>query len=140
LRDDGFNGSVAYQRAVAEFSPLQAAGTDGELVAALALAARGRTPVSVTERVSWVMQNLALPWAEVEVEGVPDCGAVSLLDWAKRDPGEFFKLYDSRLLPSRSQLDDVERMEDDGRELAGLMGALLRAQRADVSRETGESG
>ena len=80
-----------------------------------------------------------MPVGEISADSVPDSGAVSLLKWARGDPGEFFKTYHSKLLPTRGQLDDAERIEDYGQELTGLLSFLRRAVQADGEAETDDT-
>lgn len=92
---------------------------------------------SLRADVKWVYDSLAsyqealdadrgAEWLRKNRGTAPGPGAISLLVWAgDGNSGEFFKSVWSKLIPTRGQLDESERFEDDGREVDDLIVKVL---------------
>lgn len=70
----------------------------------LAQAAQGRT-VSRWANLEWVHQNLLIDPGEIDPDTVPSAGAPAMLQWAKEEPKEFWRQFNTRL--------DVQEEKDD---------------------------
>jgi hypothetical protein len=115
-------GSKDYKRS----SPEQAAW----YCAYLTNLAKKRTATRQTE-VAWAQQHLEVPWPQIDKKLVPSAMAVALLKWAKENKGEFITSIYKSQLPTRKQVEQQARMEDDGSELIQLIDKLERLAKED---------
>ena len=78
-------------------------------------------------QVAWVFRHMDIPWSEIDSSTVPDPGSVSLLKWAKRNPGAFFSSYHTKYLPSRPEIDRESRTRGANVDLDAIDRILLEA-------------
>lgn len=88
-------------------------------------AVKGRSALE-RENVNWVAANLLVRFCDLDVAGIPSVTALGLLEWAKCHKDDFWKNLYTKLMPTKSQLDDTDAMFDDGREINGLIDVLLK--------------
>lgn len=84
--------------------------------------------------VRWVFQNRTVPFPLLDVSKVPSRGALGLLEWVQQSPLAQRELYVNlwaKLLPSRMDQDEMERMRDDGRAQVELIEAFLGSMEND---------
>ena len=91
---------------------------------------------SARAEAEWVHGHMLADADEVDIDTIPSRGAIALLKEAKRLPGVFYERIWSKLLPSRAQIENQERLEDDGRNVIGLIERVRKASRD--SSETDE--
>lgn len=94
------------------------------------------------QQVEWVAQHLDVPPGSVNAAAIPNRSALSLLRWARSSASnrdDFFKNIWTKLLPNRSVSDADGRLQDDGRQVIGLIDrvreASLRARRPEVEAD-----
>lgn len=132
--EDEVEGGVA-EAAVAAPGAGAGAAADGVTFEKLAMAARGRT-ASRTAEVEWVQQQLAIASLDdIDPATVPSASAVALLKWAMANTGDFFcKLYSSQL-PTKKQLEEQQRFNDDGQDTIALIEKLEQLRERDLVLE-----
>lgn len=108
-----------------EAAARRAAHRESRVIASLIRKSRNRGGGGVVKDVDWVYRHLAIAWHEINAADVPGPGAISLLSWAKQNRDQFFSTYHSRLIPSRTQLEQRDRYSDRGQVLDGLEDELL---------------
>jgi hypothetical protein len=91
------------------------------------------------------MQYLLIDWSEIGIESVISPGAVTMLNFAKKDDHTFLSQIYRSILPSRSELDQLNRERDDGavlkREVDELLVDLKRVTESGVlDGDAGEDG
>ncbi len=94
----------------------------------------------VADVIHWVAENLVVN--DVEASDAPSASAWAMLTWAQSDAtnrAEFWRNVYTKLLPSRAQLEAIERFHDDGRELNELEDELLRMAREASLAEPAET-
>jgi hypothetical protein len=99
-------------------------------IRALLDAAKGKSAL-LPLVVEWVTENLLIPWSDIDPETVPSPAAVTRLWHAKDNDGDFFKLYDAKLLPSRSRFESDARFHNDGRDVIELSERILQGIEGD---------
>jgi len=72
--------------------------------------------------VQWVHLNLALK--EPNWETAPSSGALSLLQWARLEKNYFYQLF-KNFLPTQSETNKSQRLEDDGRDIEELIDRVI---------------
>lgn len=79
--------------------------------------------------VQWVAANIELPVDKIDPDSVPSPEAVGLLTFAKTAGGgkDFWTIW-ARLLPTKSEVDRVDRFADDGRDLDHLFDSFEHAE------------
>lgn len=125
LKAEGLSGSDAYQLAVHEFSePLPRVENNGRVPAKLF---EGKVP-PIRTTIEWVAQKIAI--SDVKPEHAPSSEAWGLLQWVQRsdtNESEFWRSIYPKLLPSRSQMESVDRpLEQDEEDDDPTMRALER--------------
>lgn len=81
--------------------------------------------VDVPSDILWVYYNLGVK--DVHPEDAPNPGAWALLQHVQHDSGrvgDFYKGLFAKIVPSRSQIENMERFKDDGREQFELLDRL----------------
>lgn len=81
--------------------------------------------VDVPSDILWVYYHLGV--ADVKPEDAPNPGAWALLQHVQHDSdriGEFYKGLFAKIVPSRSQIESMEKFRDDGREQFELLDRL----------------
>jgi hypothetical protein len=77
---------------------------------------------SFLKRISWVANNLGADLGDFGDDEPPDFASVKHLQWANQNEDLFRQLYDSKLMPSKAELESIERTKDDGRALTLIEG------------------
>jgi hypothetical protein len=105
----------------------------------LSVSARGKT-AKKEDVVEWVYQNIGVPVWEIDRAGVPDSGAVAMLQWANTDQGrnqfmgKFVDLVTKRMVDR-----ETNAFLDDGLEVLKLIPKMMAAQKdQDGASETKE--
>ena len=86
------------------------------------------TGASTPECVAWVAKHMMLKG--VKPEQAPSSEAWSMLCWARRNnqnEAQFWGQIYTKLLPSRSQLDQEQRYKDDGRKVLSVIEGLRKS-------------
>ena len=86
--------------------------------------------VNIVAWVEYVAANLDVEGASLETAPAP--GAWSLLLWARSERAEFFKNFLGRLMPTKTQIEEQNRFNDDGRTTIGLIDRVLATAPAEV--------
>ena len=142
LKDRGRLPPEAQEIAITETERIIAGGTSEYLAAVVPLRelfAR-KPPATVLDNYKWVAANLIYDEKELDIDMCPSAEALGLHRWARANQSEFYAQY-KNLLPTKAQVDTMEKNRDDGRfvldkieELRRSRG-LVRACSEDVSRE-----
>lgn len=123
LRGEGMNAQAAWRQAQAEFAE---DGESTELPPDVYDAALVGKSCSLPHAVQWVADNLERK--SVKVEAAPSATAWGLLCWAQSSPvckAEFWKSIWSKMLPSKSELENQARYSDDGSKQIELAERIL---------------
>ena len=78
--------------------------------------------------VRWVCNHVLIPLKKIDKEGVPSAGAVSMLAWARSSPlalQEFMRSVYAKVIPARTQIENLQRFSDDGRQNLDLISRAL---------------
>ncbi len=70
---------------------------------------------SMREAIKYASENMYAPVGDLDPDAVPGRMAVTLLAFAIRTPTEFMRLFLSKLVPTGRDMDQQEKMSDDGR-------------------------
>ena len=121
-------GAAAGADEAASNTVTQLGGDIDEAYLPLIQAGIGRN-ADMRARVEWVLANLLLPVEQIDRNGVPDCAAVTLLEWARSSTmarTEFMSKFALKLTPNKAEDKEAESLEDDGRELEELLEQFQR--------------
>lgn len=97
----------------------------------LNVAAAGKSS-NEREMVRWVSRNLSRDWDQIDIDSVPDEGAVSLLVFAKANISAFYE----RIWPktfTRSQLDAEGGRTDEGRDVLRTIHLVEEASKRSMA-------
>lgn len=81
---------------------------------------------SILKSALWVAKHLNTPYFDIDVETTPGPTAANLLCYAKANEREFWANVWARFLPSRSEVDSVQKYKDTGQNIDDLEDTLLR--------------
>ena len=127
---EGLAANEAYARASGELLGRDVEGKDdlpsleGEVESSLFRETGASTP----ECVAWVAKHMMLKG--VKPEQAPSSEAWSMLCWARRNnqnEAQFWGQIYTKLLPSRSQLDQEQRYKDDGLKVLSVIEGLRKS-------------
>ena len=127
---EGLQPTEAYARASSELLGRDVSGKEdlpsleGEVESGLFRETGASTP----ECVAWVAKHMMLKG--VKPEQAPSSEAWSMLCWARRNnqnEAQFWGQIYTKLLPSRSQLDQEQRYKDDGRKVLSVIEGLRKS-------------
>jgi hypothetical protein len=128
LKEEGVAASEAWDRAASEvLSSVSEGGyvDDSAGVVSSMFEGKSATP---REIVNWVFENVDV--IDCEPADAPSAGAWALLRRLRSDGRlltEFYRSIWTKVLPSRSELDDMEAVDDDGREVRQAISRLEHA-------------
>lgn len=137
LKAEGLPAAEAWNAAAAEFPPPTPQSDEnaasGEDVSGYDLSALdGKPQISMIKVVQWAFEHLDSPG--VTPADAPSAGAWTMLTWARQNGdtrSEFMKTFMAKLMPNRQQVEDSERMSDDGVEVLEAI-ALCRQALTDA--------
>jgi hypothetical protein len=95
---------------------------DKKIIDGLCADCVGRESTEVRD-VRWVFDNIGVPWADIDVDGIPSRGAVSMLKTAKENPQWFYRDMWKPLLKAADEGDGAYK--DDGRKVLELIDSAM---------------
>lgn len=92
----------------------------------------GKADVDILTEIEWVRNHI--PIADVQARDAPSPGAWAMLYYVRSDPDgarQFWTQINTKLIPSRSQLQKDAAFKDDGRDVDEMLLAELRRAAGD---------
>lgn len=86
----------------------------------------GLATVNIRQDVYWVYNNIDV--TDVTAKDAPSPGAWSMREWARHSGmqrNEFYRNFCAKLLPSKKEMEEEDRLSDDGRDVRNTIDQLL---------------